>query len=107
VAVAVGAIGWEIASRLGGRTEAWDSPAYWRIAYPLFGAATLALAYFRPRSAAFTWVAIAFGQGLVMFVRNPDGSLLPLGVIALLVMSAPLLIAGRLGVRLHDWRAGK
>jgi len=100
----IGAAGWEIASRLSGHREPWDSASYWGVAYPAFGLATLILAFIWPRSGWFTWAAIAVGQALAMFARNPGGSLLPLGVMVMLVMSAPLLIAGRLGARLHSWR---
>lgn len=105
VALLVGAIGWEIACRLSGRSEAWDSPAYWRGAYPAFALAAFALAYFWPRSRWFTWAALAVGQALAMFVKNPSGNLLPLGVIVMLVMCAPLIIAGRLGARVQAWRS--
>lgn len=107
IALLVGAAGWEVACRLSGRSEAWDSAAYWRIAYPLFGVAVLVLAFFWPRSRWLTWAALALGQALVMAAKNPGGSLLPLGAIVLLAMCAPLLIAGRLGARLHAWRRGR
>lgn len=107
LALAVGAIGWEIAGRLSGRSEAWDSPAYWRGAYPAFALTAFALAYFWPRSRWFTWAALAAGQAFTMFAKNPGGSLLPLGLIVMLVMCAPLLVAGRLGARVRAWREAK
>lgn len=102
--LALGATGWEVACRLSGHREAWDSSSYWGVAYPAFGLAALVLAYLWPRSSWFTWIAIAVGQALAMFAKNPGGTLLPLGVLVMLVMSAPLLIAGRLGARLRAWR---
>jgi hypothetical protein len=107
IALFAGAAGWEMACRLGGRTEAWDSPAYWQIAYPAFGVTVLVLAYLWPRSGWCTWAALAVGQALTMFVKNPGGSLLPLGVMVMLVMCAPLIIAGRLGARVRAWRKAK
>ncbi|MBI5424181.1 MAG: hypothetical protein HZA32_08830 [Opitutae bacterium] len=104
--VAIGAVGWEIACRLSGQREAWDSSSYWAVAYPGFGLAVLVLAFIWPRSGWFTWIAIAVGQAVAMFAKNPGGTLLPLGVMVMLVMSAPLLIAGRLGARLRSWRRG-
>ncbi|MBX3737222.1 MAG: hypothetical protein KF715_11060 [Candidatus Didemnitutus sp.] len=104
VGFAIGAVGWEIACRLSGRREAWDSASYWSVAYPAFGLAALVLAFIWPRSGWFTWIAIAVGQALAMFAKNPGGTLLPLGVLVMLVMSAPLLIAGRLGARLRSWQ---
>lgn len=100
----IGAVGWEIAARLSGHREAWDSASYWGGAYPAFGLAALVLAFIWPHSGWFTWIAIAVGQALAMFAKNPSGTLLPLGVLVMLVMSAPLLIAGRLGARLRAWR---
>lgn len=107
IALLVGAAGWEAACRLSGRSEAWDSPAYWQIAYPAFGVAALVLAYLWPRSGWFTWAALAVGQALMMFAKKPGGSLWPLGVMVMLVMCAPLIIAGRLGGRLRAWREAK
>ncbi len=107
IAFAIGAAGWEIACRLSGRSEAWDSPAYWRGAYPVFALTAFVLAYVWPRSRWFAWAGLAIGQALVMFAKNPGGSLLPLGVIVMLVMCAPLLIASRLGARVRAWREAR
>lgn len=107
IALLVGAVGWEIACRLSGRNEAWDSSAYWRLAYPAFGCAAVALGFLWPRSGWFTWAALAVGQALMMFAKNPGGSLLPLGVTVMLVMCAPLIIAGLLGARMRVWRSGR
>jgi hypothetical protein len=39
-----------------------------------------------------------------MFVRNPTGSLMPLGLMVFLLYSAPLILTGRFGARLRRWR---
>ena len=103
-ALVVGAFGWWLACRLSGHAEAWDAPAYFRIAYPLFALATVILGYLRPGHAWRWAVGIALGQALVMFVRNPTGSLMPLGLLVFMIYSAPLILTGRLGARLRQWR---
>lgn len=103
-ALAAGAFGWWLAGRISGRQEAWDSPAYYQIAYPLFAATTVVLGYCWPRHPWRWALGIAFGQALVAFVRNPTANLLPLGLVAFAVYSAPLILTGRLGTRLRRWR---
>lgn len=103
-AVLVGAFGWWLAGRLSGKQEAWDSPAYFQLAYPLFALATVVLGYFWPGHAWRWALGLALGQALVMFARNPSGSLMPLGLIVFMIYSAPLILTGRLGARLRRWR---
>jgi hypothetical protein len=105
VATLVGALGWEFACRLSGHAEAWDSPYYWRMAYPAFAVVAFVFAYAWPRTAWFVPFAFALGQALAMFAKNPGGSLLPLGVILFGVMSLPLLIPARFGARLRARKA--
>jgi hypothetical protein len=103
-ALVVGAIGWGLACQLSGRKEAWDSPYYFQLAYPLFALASVALGYFWP-GRPWRWaLGIALGQALVAFAKNPTASLMPLGVIVFAIYSAPLILTAMLGNRLHRWR---
>lgn len=105
--VAVGVFGWWLACRISGKQEAWDSPAYFQIAYPLFALTTVLLGYFWPGH-PWRWAfGLALGQALVMFAKNPTGSLMPLGLIVFMIYSAPLILTGRLGMRLRGWRDGR
>lgn len=95
----MGGLGWEIACRLSGQREAWDAAAYWQLAYPTFLVTAFFTGWFWPRSAWFTWCAFAGGQVVAMLARNPRGdhALLPFGVMIMLVISVPLLLAAHLG----------
>jgi len=104
VALVAGAAGWLLVMHLGHRKEAWDSPYYFQLAYPLFGFTALALGYFFP-GRLWRWpIGLALGQALVAFIRNPTANLLPLGLIAFAVMSVPLIVPALLGTRLRRWR---
>ncbi|HWA25275.1 MAG TPA: hypothetical protein VG734_06320 [Lacunisphaera sp.] len=103
-ALVIGAVGWWLACQLSGKKEAWDSAYYGRVSYPLFvlGAAVLGFIY---RTRPWRWpLAIALGQAIVLFTRGPVGNLAPLGLVAFLVLSAPLLVPALLGARLRHWR---
>lgn len=103
-AISVGALGWAVTMILGGRTEAWDSPLYLRFAYPGFGLTAAILGYLRP-GRPWRWaLGLALGQALVALVRDPSGNLLPLGLVAFAVSSAPLIVAAVVGQRLRRWR---
>ncbi len=104
VALLIGGAGWILVMKLGHRREAWDSPYYFQLAYPLFGLTTLALGYFRP-GRPWRWpLGIAVGQALIAFIHNPTANLLPLGLIAFGVMSVPLILPALLGRRIRRWR---
>ena len=104
VAGAAGFAGWWAACLASGLDEAWDSPAYGKIAYPLFAAVAGALGYWQ-RTHPWRWpLALAAGQAVALFTRGPIGNLAPLGLIAFVVLSAPLLIPAVLGARLRRWR---
>ncbi len=105
-AFAVGAIGWILVMILGNRSEAWDSPYYFQIAYPLFALAAVVLGYLRP-GRPWRWaLGIALGQAFVAIVRNPTANLLPLGLIVFAIYSSPLILAAMLGTKLRRWRNG-
>lgn len=106
-ALLAGGVGWTLAAVFGGRTEAWDSPVYYQVAYPFFGITAVLLGYFRPGHPWRWALGIALGQALVAFARNPTGNLLPLGLIAFAIYSAPLILAARLGTRIRRWREGE
>ena len=103
-AVVIGAIGWALACHLSGRKEAWDSPAYFQLSYPLFALMAVMLGYFWPGHPWRWALGIALGQALVAFAKNPTANLLPLGLIVFAVYSAPLILPAMLGSRLHRWR---
>ncbi len=103
-AFVIGAAGWWIASLLSGKPEAWDSEYYGKISYPLFAAGAAVLGYFG-HTRPWRWpLSMALGQAAVLFARGPVGNLAPLGLIAFLVLSLPLLVPAVLGARFRAWR---
>jgi hypothetical protein len=105
VACAAGAITWIAAALLGHRREAWDASLYWVAAYPAL-ALVLAWISFEMPLRPWRWVLAAmFTQAAVLFLSDPSGSLLPLGLIAFGVLSLPLMIPAAIGARLGRRRA--
>ncbi|MDP2137430.1 MAG: hypothetical protein Q8J74_06205 [Candidatus Didemnitutus sp.] len=102
-ALVVGGIGWMFAGELGGRKEAWDSSAYWRIAYPTFAVVAALLGYLWRRP----WLAplgLGSGQALILLAQHPTANLLPPALVALGLISAPLVLPALLGARVRRWR---
>ncbi len=100
VACAAGAITWIGTALLGHRTEAWDASLYWVAAYPVL-ALVLAWISFEVPSRPWRWVLAAmFSQAAVLFLSNPSGNLLPLGLIMFALLSLPLMIPAVIGARL-------
>jgi hypothetical protein len=101
----LGIVLWLAASALGGRREAWDSAAYWALAFPL---ALLASAVLGWRFPVRPWrwpAAIFFGQFLGMCWRNGEvSSLWPLGLAAFTVLGLPAVLLARLAARWSQQR---
>lgn len=99
-ACGAGAITWIGTGLLSHRTEAWDASLYWVAAYP---ALALVLAWISYEMPARPWrwpFAAMFTQAAVLFLSNPSGNLLPLGLIVFAVLSLPLMIPAAIGARL-------
>jgi uncharacterized membrane protein YeiB len=98
---------------LSGRREAWDSPLYWSVAYPLCVALAALLAYVapeRPGRWAFTvlvqparWaLTVMLVQPVVMvFTSGGDFGLLPLGLILFSVLAVPVWLGAVAGASLR------
>jgi hypothetical protein len=103
-ACGAGAITWIGAALLSHRTEAWDAPLYWVAAYPALGL-VLGWISFKMPVRPWRWVFAAMcAQAVVLFLSNPAGNLLPLGLIAFAVLSLPLMIPAAIGARLGRGR---
>jgi hypothetical protein len=100
LAVVLGAVLWIGASVLGGRREAWDSAAYWALAYPLALLAAALLGWrFPDRPARWAWLLFA-GQFVGMVLRNGElGGLWPLGLVLFGVLALPAVLLARLAAR--------
>lgn len=91
-AIIGGAVLWQATAIVGGRREAWDSPLYFTVAYPLAMVLAGVLAYQHPdRSWRFA-LATMWAQPVVMVLTSgSDFSLLPLGLIMFGVLALPLI----------------
>jgi hypothetical protein len=98
IAAAAGMLTWFAASLLSGRREAWDAPMYWTLAYPAALMVCAWLGYQHPKR-AWMWALILFlAQFIAMCIRNREiGSLAPLGLIVMALLSLPGMLAATLG----------
>lgn len=104
-ACAAGAIAWIGTTLLTHRSEAWDASLYWVAAYPTLGL-VLAWISFEMPLRPWRWVLAAmFTQAGVLFLSDPSGNLLPLGLIVFGLLSLPLMIPASIGALLGRKRA--
>jgi hypothetical protein len=97
-ALASGTVLWSIASLAVGGREAWDVPAYWTLWYPLALLLSAALGFLFPVR-PWRWpIAVMLVQLPVMlFVAGGGANLLPLGVVLLLILALPAMLAAAVG----------
>src|SRR5690606_33293583 len=81
LAAGAGAALWIAGTLMAGGREAWDAPTYMLLIYPLSLVVSGLLAHRHPDQAAGIAFALFAGQMAVLFVLNPGGGMLPLGVI--------------------------
>jgi hypothetical protein len=102
IALAGGALLWLGTMALSGRNEAWDSPIYWTIAYPLCIALSGFLAYREPVRPWRWALATMLVQPVVMaFTSGGSFGLLPLGLILFAILALPAMLAARIAARLR------
>ncbi|MFW5453269.1 hypothetical protein [Thioalkalivibrio sulfidiphilus] len=93
---------WLLTALLTGRSEAWDSPYYWSLAYPMSILLAGIVAYRAPRRAWRWGLAVMLVQALVMVVTSGGSfGLLPLGLLLFGVLSLPAMA---LAVLVALWR---
>lgn len=98
--MAVALFYWLLISRLTDAAEPWDAVGYWTAFYPL----SLLLAVFGGwLIGRHGWIAgliVTFAQLPVMIANAGTGPLLPIGVIFLIILSLPAVLAGMWGAYL-------
>src|SRR4051812_24139276 len=90
IAIAVGMALWFAVSLSAGKREAWDTSAYWTLAYPVAVAVCGVLGFMFPQR-PWRWPAVLFlAQFAAMVLRSGElGSLWPLGLLLFGVLSLP------------------
>lgn len=92
---------WVVVGALTGKRESWDSTLYFRYLLPTVYVLSAGLAYCEPRR----WLLLGFapfaGQFAALFATAGAGSLVPLGLLALTVLSIPAVVLARLAALLR------
>jgi hypothetical protein len=102
VAAAGGALLWLVTMAISGRNEAWDSPLYWSVAYPLCLLLAGVMGYVEPVRPWRFALAVMLVQPVVMVFTAGGGlSLLPLGVIMFGILALPAIIVARISAWLR------
>ncbi len=102
-AIAGGALLWLATAALSGRTEAWDSPLYWTITYPLTVGLAGWLGYRAPERPWRWGLSALLAQAVALAVTAADFGLLPLGLLLFSVLALPAVGLARFtaGLRLR------
>ena len=108
VASVGGAVLWLVTAALSGEREAWDSSAYWLLAYPIALLVCAYLGYAYPQR-PWRWALFLFeAQLIAMCLRNGElGNLLPLGVILFAILALPGMLVAKLAARLSNKTASE
>jgi hypothetical protein len=102
VAAGGGALLWLGTMAVSGRNEAWDSPLYWSIAYPLCLLLAGVIGYVEPVRPWRFALALMWVQPVVMiFTSGSSFSLLPLGVIMFGILALPAIMIARISAWLR------
>jgi hypothetical protein len=105
IAAVAGVALWLATSALGGRSEPWDAPIYWSVAYPVALMLSAGLGYLFPQRPWRWALTVMFMQAAVMVVGGAGLGLLPLGLVVLGVLSLPAVLFAGLAARLRSWFA--
>jgi hypothetical protein len=93
----VGAAIWVVPWLLLDGKEAWDHPSYFSVSIPVM-CVFAAYAGYRGRTRVWRWpLTLAIAQFATMLLLEGLGNLFPLGIIAFLILSVPMLLTAWLG----------
>jgi hypothetical protein len=102
VAAGAGALLWLGTMAVSGRSEAWDSPLYWSVAYPLCLLLSGVMGYVEPvRSWRFALTLMLVQPVVMLFTSGGSFSLLPLGIIMFGVLALPAIMVARISAWLR------
>lgn len=94
VAAVAGCVLWILAVTIGDRDEAWDSPVYWTVSYPLAIVIAGAIAWRLPEKPWRWGAAIMFSQAAVLAITSGGFGLLPLGLVLFAFLAIPPIALG-------------
>jgi hypothetical protein len=97
----VGVVLWLAASAAGGRREAWDSPFYWTLAYPIGIVLAGAIGFLAPERPWRWGLALMLAQAVTLAVMSNSFGLLPLGLVLFGVLAIPPMLAASGGAWLR------
>ncbi|MCK5602844.1 hypothetical protein KAR91_13265 [Candidatus Pacearchaeota archaeon] len=98
ISAVVGAGTWVGIGTWSGTKEAWDSPLYWSVGFPLMLIAVLLIALKWPEKPGGCGMTVMVAQAFVGFTQAfPHVTLWPFSLLLLLVLSLPLVLAASLG----------
>jgi hypothetical protein len=101
-ALVAGASLWLVTAALSGRREAWDSPLYWSVTYPVCIALAALFAYLAPEKPARWAFAVMLVQPIAMiFGSGGDFGLLPLGLILFAILALPAFAAAKIAASIR------
>jgi len=101
---AVGAGLWVLSSMATGRREPWDSPFYWKTAYPIALVLSGALGYVAPEQPWRWALAVMLSQFAAMAIKGGLGGLWPLGLALFVLLSLPGMAVAEGAARFRRWR---
>lgn len=84
-----------------GRREAWDSPSYWMVGYPVLIVVCALLGWLWPAAAVRVGFVAAIAQVLTMMLRTGGATLWPLGLVLGAVLGVPCALAANAGRRMR------
>ena len=99
-----GAVLWQATAMISGKSEAWDTPSYWSVTYPLSILFAGWLGYQFPEKPWRWGYTVMFGQAGMMMLFNSGFGLLPLGLILFGLLALPAAVFAQIiaRIRSHD-----
>lgn len=96
-----GAVLWLAVAGISGQREAWDSPLYWSVAYPLCIGLAGMLGYRVPEKPWRWGLAVMLAQAVLLVASGSDFGLLPPGLVVFSVLALPAIAAAKSMARLR------
>lgn len=98
IAIIIGICFWTIISVLTGEIEAWDSPLYFNIGFPIFLFLNFLLGIIKPKN-PWRWGLLSTLAQIIPLgiMATGTANMWPLGLILMCILSIPAIIAAYIG----------